>query len=331
MVMHAAKENVSYISLSSLDSASFGDAIPVDLEIYRGSTAKYAIDIWTEQDGKKSSEVVTVYAKKKYSNYSMRVPLKVKSNCDGSLVEGRHQIMASGLDVEASGSINISGQSDECKTIVVQSSSGGSSSFIAMPSAQSSGINITMVSYNESAYAGGGIQTLVNITNMFSSKQNVSIYSYVFRGSSLASVGGWTPNAVQIILNASKSVQIILNNTIKDGAEGLYYLRVRAKADKNYDATAEIMISQAPEALQETATTAMPQANSAGNQDNDTRNETTVLLANMSSAQPTPKNSPPQGNALTAMLFAATVRTKPLAAYMLNLHLISLFSRFLVM
>lgn len=243
----ATPEN-SYIKIISHDvSAKFGDAFPVELEIYRGSTNKYAIEIWIEYDGTKSSQVATLHAKNKFSLYHLMIPLQLKVNCDSHLKDGLHSLIVSGLDQQINSSLFVSGPSEGCQIVENQvkcPSCSASAPACTDSKTKNITIGLEIVAFNQTVFENDTMITAINITNAGKFK-NASIYSYVFRESSLASEGGWIPNAKDFQVN--DTALVFLENRIKQNvSEGLYYLRVRLKTDKTYDKTAEIIVRRNP-------------------------------------------------------------------------------------
>lgn len=224
--------------LSHDDNADFGDSVDVELSVYRGDTDKYAVQLWTEKDGTKSSYISTIHIKNRYADQVIRIPVQTKPNCDSSLQPGTHTIVVSGLGVNKTSAINLTGNTPLCKTITVSGSGSSSSTTTSTRKDIIIGISLDKTVL----YPGEKINVTANITNN-GSQNSFSVYSYAFSGSDLISEGGWTGNTQQIKINRDRSKIISLSNTIKDGVEpGLYSLRVRVKGDKNYDETLDITV-----------------------------------------------------------------------------------------
>ncbi len=314
-VKGAAQSNGSSILIISHDNITkFGDVVLVELEIYKGNTAKYAVDLWTEKDGKKSSSVSTVHVNDKYKMYRLKVPVQIKQNCDSSIKSGSHALFVSGLDITVSSSLTIEGTNCPPQSSASGStSSSSSSSTSGLPFRQTENtIGIDVLSYNETAVTGDELKTTAMVKNLFDVRKNISVYSYVFRGSSLASEGGWVPNPVAVSLNASKNMTLILQNKIKeDISEGVYYLRIRAKSNKTYDKTVEIIISRS--LLNATVL--------ADAIDLTTENASLVIsqVENKTASQ-TKKDSPVQTTGMLTNLPSA----RAVSSYMINFHILSL-------
>lgn len=323
-VKGAAQGSGSSISIVNHEnSTKFGDVVLVELGIYRGNTTKYAIDLWTEKEGRKSSSVTTVHADEKYKTYKLKVPVQIKQNCDSSIKSGSHTIVVSGLDITVSSSLTVEGTTCPSQPSGGASSSSSSATAISSTSQQKENIiSIDVLSYNETATAGADVKTTAIIKNLFDVRKNISVYSYVFRGSSLASEGGWVPNAVAISLNASKNMTLTLQNKIKeDISEGVYYLRIRAKSNKTYDKTVEIIISRSllngTVAVPTGAIDLTAQNTSLTVPQNVSENTTLNQTDNKTAAQ-TKKESPIQTTGMLTNLPSA------IGNYVINFHILSL-------
>ena len=72
------------ITKVSPEKTTFGDIISVSVDVMRGDTSKYSLSVWMERlsDGFDVSEKSTVHLKNKKTEYSLKVPVVVKSNCN---------------------------------------------------------------------------------------------------------------------------------------------------------------------------------------------------------------------------------------------------------
>ncbi len=317
----------SYIKVIDYDNVSkFGDAIDVELEIYRGSTNKYAVDVWTETGASRSSAVTTVHAKEKYTTYWLKVPVLVKQNCDGSLPAGEHTLIVSGLDVNKSVALRVEGLPASCQTQSSSQSSssgsssgGGSSSYAKKEPADT--IVIDLISYQDSLFPGDEPVLKANINNLFSSSKSVSVYSYIFKGSSLATENGWVPNAVKLTMNPHQNYTINLTNKVKDDvSEGLYYLRLRVRADKDYDKTVEVAVSKPSvekSGKLEGVSGGTHVLAGAANSSNSTNSTTASNAPNKTLLSPPIK--------ATGFAVSSQAGGKRILEYVLNVHFFSLF------
>jgi hypothetical protein len=249
----------STISITDVDAGSdneikYGETADIEIQIYRGDTGKYAVDVWVyDSDGNKISTTSTIHAKSKFTAYKLQIPLQLKPNCDGKFNDGAFTLTAEGLDTSDARSIAVKGvSSSNCKTVTV-SSSGGSSYSGGSSTAQPKITSYEITKYSTDVEEGKEFTTSIMINNSFTTAKNFTVYSYVFKGNNPVSLGpdsknSWkatyTANAVSFILNPSESRILELKNKIEDGTEsGVYSLRVRIKVDgKDNDITKEIIV-----------------------------------------------------------------------------------------
>jgi len=256
----------SSIGIKSIDTGSdgkikYGETANIEIEVYKGDTSKYAIDIWVQNSsGNKLSDVSTIHTNSKFTSYTFKVPVQMKSNCDSAFSDGTYSVVAEGLGTNDTESIVIEGvSSSTCKTITISSgsSSGGSSSGGSGGSTTTSTAQNTqqyeIINYTLLVEIDKEFSTTVKINNNFTKAKNFTVYSYVFKGNNPVSLGldsnntwraTYTANSQKITLNALKSVTTALTNKIENGTElGVYSLRVRIKADeKENDITREIVV-----------------------------------------------------------------------------------------
>jgi hypothetical protein len=72
-----------------------GDVVAVDLDIYRGDTAKYSVKLWAEDpQGKRASAVASLHAEQRFTGYEVTLPLALKPE----IKPGEYRIVIEGLD-----------------------------------------------------------------------------------------------------------------------------------------------------------------------------------------------------------------------------------------
>jgi hypothetical protein len=122
------KENDSSIKIKDHpENAKFGETIDLELRIYKGSTSKYAVYVYVENDdGDKVSEKKTLHLDDKYENYSEDVELELKCLNES----GTYTLIVEGLDEKDEEDIEIESCSgiDETQTTSSQKVSTKSSS-----------------------------------------------------------------------------------------------------------------------------------------------------------------------------------------------------------
>ena len=109
------KETDSFIEIleATPSLVEFGDIVKVKINVYRGDTSKYAVYAYIEDSsGQKLSEKSTMHFRDKFTNYTLTVPIQLKSNCDSDYLDGNHTVIVEGLDKNATSSLQIEGIND---------------------------------------------------------------------------------------------------------------------------------------------------------------------------------------------------------------------------
>ncbi len=98
----------------SPNKAKFGEEIDIDLEIYKGSTNKYALYVYVQNEDKnKVSKKITLHLRTKYTDYDEQVSLEL----DCLDESGDYKIIAEGLDDKDTESIYLESCSKFAKTL----------------------------------------------------------------------------------------------------------------------------------------------------------------------------------------------------------------------
>lgn len=255
------KNQSSNIEIKNFSDASFGEAVTIDLAIYRGNTSKYAVEIWIQSQNEKISAVSSFHADSRFINYNITLPVQIKPNCDSKFQNGTYTLVAEGLDKNATTSINVSGIiSANCKTTTVtvyQQGQSSSSSSCATAAPVSVAANPYEMSYPILVKKGNEFTTTVKITNNGTKQKTYMVYTYVFKGSNPVSEGynekerkwysTYNANSRNITINASSSALISMLNRIENETlDGIYSLRARIKTDgKDNDVTKDIVVANA--------------------------------------------------------------------------------------
>lgn len=105
------KENKSTIQINKIspNTPSYGELIKIDTTIYKGSTSKYSLSFYVEQDGHKISEITTLHLNTKFQDYDLTIPLQIKPNCEEIYEDGFATIIIEGLDQHVEHNFNIEG------------------------------------------------------------------------------------------------------------------------------------------------------------------------------------------------------------------------------
>ena len=230
---------------------TFGDIIDVTVDVFRGDTSKYSLSVWAERpsDGFDVSEKSGVHLKNKYTEYSLKIPVVVKSNCNERYKDGNYELIVEGLGVRETKIIVLSGLSSSlCKTETVtkykyrvkketkeegQKEDPGTEKVVKVPD-----FVIEFVSWEENVSFGDEFLTGVEMRNNKGVAMNVSVYSYVIDGRTRLSEGlseegvwkkSWTGNKREIVIGAGDSVVVNLTNRMQRNVTGNYTLKVKVK------------------------------------------------------------------------------------------------------
>ncbi|MBR9691253.1 lamin tail domain-containing protein [Candidatus Woesearchaeota archaeon] len=242
-------EEGSYSSNSSIHlqdvapaKAEFGGVVKVKVDVYRGDTGKYAVYAYIEKDGKKISEKSTMHIKTKFINYSMTIPVQLKSNCNGKIKDGGYNVVVEGLGVSDSEEIKIEGIDDSlCK--------GGSSSSSEVEGDSGNHplkkFEYEIVAKPDEIKIGEDVEIEVKLTNNDDEDYDIEIWSYVYRGNKCYS-GEREKNKETKILKARNSEIVKLKNRLEEMKPGEYNLKVKIrknsqKTTKDITETLEII------------------------------------------------------------------------------------------
>jgi len=250
---YPSQSSIKIIDINSGDTAKYGESVDVKVEIYKNITSRYAVYAWIEDAGTKISEQTKIHIKSDNTLYNFTIPIQLKHNCNGAYKNGIHTVVIEGLGLNATGNISISGVSSSVCRIEQASCSSGSSSSSSLSYSSNCSCPIKspdyeILSYEDVIEIGKEFDTEIKLSSK--SYKNISIYSYVYSGNNIISLGfdgnkwsgAWTANKHEIELS-SGSVKLILKNKIENGtAPGLYNLRVRIIDGTKYDMDREIRV-----------------------------------------------------------------------------------------
>jgi len=86
------------LDVGSDDKVKFGESFRVNLNIYKGNTAKRTIKVWVEDsNGKKVGKESKTNVKGKYISYDITLPIQLPPNCNGKLKNGEYKVITEGL------------------------------------------------------------------------------------------------------------------------------------------------------------------------------------------------------------------------------------------
>ena len=119
--------NITSVDQGSSNITSWGDSFNAVLDIYRGNTSKYAVELYViDSSGTKVSEVHSIHVRYKYYDGSFKIPVQLKAYCKGEHPDGAYTLVADGLNLTGTRNISVSGyNSNACKTIQPSCSGSG--------------------------------------------------------------------------------------------------------------------------------------------------------------------------------------------------------------
>jgi len=219
--------------------ASFGETINVDINAYRGNTAKYAIYLYIRKGEDMLSEKVSLHLDDKFKGYSFAVPLKINPNCNADYDEGTYDLVLEGMDKLVLKEITLKGNA-ECESEELT---------------RKGTVNYK-IDFPDEVQAGSEFIVSVKIYNNQNKRQQFSVWSYVQdKDNKCYSCENRTKegNAGQAIIESDESTTLFLKNTIKNSADGEYKLKVkvlREGYETAKDFTFDIFVKAAPLAVQ---------------------------------------------------------------------------------
>ena len=107
------QDSIIEIKEISPTNIRFGDNVSVKVEVYRGSTAKYAVYFYIGKDNKPITDKISEHARTKYKNYTFVYTAQLEPNCNNKYEEGTYSIVIEGLEKLVSQEINIANP-DSC-------------------------------------------------------------------------------------------------------------------------------------------------------------------------------------------------------------------------
>ncbi|MDD5133407.1 MAG: lamin tail domain-containing protein [Candidatus Nanoarchaeia archaeon] len=99
------------------EKIGFGENISIEINVYRGSTAKYAVYFYVGKDNKTLiTNKISEHARIKYMNYTFNFTIPLKSNCKDKYEPGKYYIFVEGLELKENKEIEVS-EDTHCKTL----------------------------------------------------------------------------------------------------------------------------------------------------------------------------------------------------------------------
>jgi hypothetical protein len=218
--------------LGSDDEAKYGQIIRARLKVYKGDSSKNMIKLWAEdKKGKEISKQSKVMLYDKYNDYSLTIPVQLKSNCNNEFEEGDVTLFAEGLDTDDDYEFEIKGKEEEnCEEISVENSS------------KKKGFEYSIVSKPTVVLAGENFETKVKLENNEDSDIDIEIWSYVYSGNKCYS-GEREENKQSFSLEANSSIEVELANKVEEAGNFNFKVKIRKDEQKTTkDITDEIRV-----------------------------------------------------------------------------------------
>ncbi|MAH02096.1 hypothetical protein CMO87_02600, partial [Candidatus Woesearchaeota archaeon] len=159
--------------LGSDKKAKFGQTIRLKLNAYKGNTNKKNIAIWIEdKKGNRLSKQSKTNLELKYTNYSLTLPVQIKSNCDEEFDDDDYIIIARGLDSEDEEEVEIEDLTDSiCDVKIVQTKQFSPKKF-----------SFDIQDFNENIKVDKKFNTKIVLDNNNDQDIPIKLWSYVYRG-----------------------------------------------------------------------------------------------------------------------------------------------------
>lgn len=231
--------NVSDSSLSIIkltpSEPKCGDALKMEVEVYKGNTNKYALYAWVEQEGNQVSEVTKVNLRNKNTLYGLSLPIQLDMNCDEDDQDAR--VVIEGLDQREEIDILIRGDAScEEDSDSEENDEEESSSVVEEDiSVVNEKIDYGLIGIPNSISSGGILNFRLKIKND-EWDHFFQMYSYVYRGSRCYSCQQETlereDSLQELMLGFEEEAEVLFSLTLDgDMKEGEYKLKVKIHKD----------------------------------------------------------------------------------------------------
>jgi hypothetical protein len=228
---NSSGSNLNISKVTPIDP-EWGEIIKVDLQVYKGNTAKYALNAWVERGGHQVSEVTKFNLKDKNTLYGLTLPIQLDQDCSED--DEDVTLVVEGLDQHEEFDLTIQGSSS-CEE--------GSSS--SASSSKSSSEETTPVTNEDIRYELVGVPPRINPGEVLNFKIKIKndewdhffqMYSYVYRGSRCYSCTQETiekeDNLQEMMLGYDQEGEVQFSLPLdSDMKEGIYKLKVRVHKD----------------------------------------------------------------------------------------------------
>ncbi|MEW6063163.1 MAG: lamin tail domain-containing protein [Nanoarchaeota archaeon] len=193
-VVWESRLSIEKLYLGSDNKAKFGDTLRVKINIYRGNATKETAYLYIEGLSKRD----TITLDKKYTNYTMTIPIQIEPNCNNNLPDGEYNMILEGLDKINKTKLKINGINEElCEKIINPKT-----------------VNYEILEAPNEAEVNKVIKTKIEIINIENKNIDFEVWSYIGKNSK--------DNLQKITLPAKSSAVIELKNIITDLEPGNY-------------------------------------------------------------------------------------------------------------
>ncbi|MBU1245825.1 MAG: lamin tail domain-containing protein [Nanoarchaeota archaeon] len=105
-----ARIEIQTIYIGSDEKAKFGDLLRVKIFANKGDDTKESLQLYLQDEtGEKISKITRTNLEKKYTDYSMTLPIQIFPNCNEKYPNEKYEIVLEGFDLEDSKKIDIEG------------------------------------------------------------------------------------------------------------------------------------------------------------------------------------------------------------------------------
>ena len=222
-----ASLEIETIYLGSDSRAKFGGTISVKLLFFTGEFSSEEVRIYIEDS---SSNRITqrltrlkIYGKNREAEAI--IPLILKPNCDKKYINGLYMLFIEAFELKINESIRVEGIVDAmCQEKVVKESTECSSNSGSGSSYKATIKSIDIIYFPENI-TSSVFDVIVDIGNNAAKAVNVTVWSYIYKGSQSYPKNRTTNKITTELKNTER---IILKNVIPDMISGSYKLMVKA-------------------------------------------------------------------------------------------------------
>ena len=119
---YASSLKIETVYYGNDDYAKFGDSLRVRINVYKGDTTKYNLDLYlVDENDNQVSKRSEINFEEKFINYTLIVPIQIDPNCKGKYANGTYTLVLKGLDEKTEKEIDLKGINKElCEVIKIK-------------------------------------------------------------------------------------------------------------------------------------------------------------------------------------------------------------------